>query len=518
MKTIFKKSVTLLLILFFCSKIFANGITISNVSFLPNTSQIQFDVSWENSWRSDALNNWDAAYIFAKFKTQGGSWETIVFNNNNSTVPTGYSLFAINPSTVNFGMLIYRTLAGSGTSIVNNVKLSIGNSTAFNANIALGIYDVKVFGIEMVHIPQGTFWAGDGSIFNPFKSIYGAGSLYVNTGLLKNLWPNTFFDPLTPSPYLSTTNSNYPTGYDAFYCMKYELSQGAYRDFLNTLTYTQQNNHVAISPNSAASTLAMGTTTVANFIEIATAGVSSTAPAVYGCDANNNNIYNETADGEYVACNYLTWPDLAAYLTWAGLVPMTELQFEKVCRGPLQPVTDEFAWGNTNIGTSTLTISNANATNEIISNASTTAGNASFFNTNVNRPLRNGVFATPTSNRITSGGSFYGVMEMSGNIWERVITTAKVEGLFFNGSPNSISPLNNDGFCISSNYPGSAQINSIDFAINGTIPALGLMYRGGAFSSIVGLKISDRTAGLLLSNPDNLRSSALGGRGVLNLQ
>ena len=42
---------------------------------------------------------------------------------------------------------------------------------------------------------------------------------------------------------------------------------------------------------------------------------------------------------------YMCWADCATYADWAGLRPMTELEFEKACRGPLKPVPDEYAWG-----------------------------------------------------------------------------------------------------------------------------------------------------------------------------
>ncbi len=47
------------------------------------------------------------------------------------------------------------------------------------------------------------------------------------------------------------------------------------------------------------------------------------------------------------ACNRVLWHDGATYADWAGLRPMTELECEKACRGPVYPVTGEYAWGNT---------------------------------------------------------------------------------------------------------------------------------------------------------------------------
>ena len=53
--------------------------------------------------------------------------------------------------------------------------------------------------------------------------------------------------------------------------------------------------------------------------------------------------------------NYMTWTDLLAYLDWSCLRPMTEFEYEKICRGPVYPVANEYAWGN-----QTYTLADAN--------------------------------------------------------------------------------------------------------------------------------------------------------------
>ena len=54
---------------------FANNVLVQNVTTTGNnatnkTIQVQFDLSWDNSWR-DAIN-WDAAWVFIKFKNASG--------------------------------------------------------------------------------------------------------------------------------------------------------------------------------------------------------------------------------------------------------------------------------------------------------------------------------------------------------------------------------------------------------------------------------------------------------------
>lgn len=64
---------------------------------------------------------------------------------------------------------------------------------------------------------------------------------------------------------------------------------------------------------------------------------------------DDDGVYNETTDGKWIACNWLTWMDGAAYTDWAALRPFTELEFEKAARGPQLVVNDEYSWGSTDL-------------------------------------------------------------------------------------------------------------------------------------------------------------------------
>ena len=58
----------------------ANNISVTNVSLTgqntaDNYTFVRFDISWENSWRtSSAPANWDAAWIFVKYRVGNGNW------------------------------------------------------------------------------------------------------------------------------------------------------------------------------------------------------------------------------------------------------------------------------------------------------------------------------------------------------------------------------------------------------------------------------------------------------------
>jgi formylglycine-generating enzyme required for sulfatase activity len=498
-----KKLLFIIAIIFACLSTMANNIQITNVSVVPANNTIKFDLSWENSWRSNTLNNWDAAWVFFKYKSASGKWEHIYLTNTGNVIPSGFvGNVAVEPTgpSSGIGAFIHRSVVGSGTSILTNIEIGIAPDNAS------GVYDIKAFAIEMVYIPQAPFVPGDGVSNKSYNLNYPVTS------------PSTFiFDSIPPIFYNSNT---FPNGFNAFYCMKYELSQGGYRDFLNTIKYNaaatftlnEQTAHTFVAPTSAPGTYALSSLN-RSYIKIKTSAINPATPAVYGCDANNNGIYDEANDGENVACNFLNWADHARYLIWAGLRPLTEMEFEKAGRGIQLPVSSEYAWGNNNIAGFIYTIGSPNTNAEIITNATaSTVGNANNISTYPNPPyagpLRNGIFATATSTRISSGASFYGVMELSGNLWERVISTATTEGRNFTGVHGT------------GQYPTSGIFNwpAYDAAvgsINASLPASGIMYRGGSWNyPNQFLRLSDRGGSLFgSSTTDNLRFPDVGVRG-----
>ncbi len=516
-KTKYKKMKKLLfftVIIFACVSTKANNIQITNVSVVPANNTIKFDVSWDNGWRSNTLNNWDAAWVFFKYYDPyylGGSWRTLKQTGINNIIPSGFTNL-LTPYPIKVGSFIYRSAVGAGTTTITNVELGI------TAAQATGIYDIKAFAVEMVYVPAASFYLGDGA----------ATSSYPVTQVLNS--NTTIVDPIStigPGADLGEFNV-YPNGYSAFYCMKYELSQGGYRDFLNTLSYNQQIPHVIIAPNSVSgsSALAPGPNFFRNFIKIKTAGVAATNPAVFGCDGNANGTYDEPTDGEYIACNFLNWVDHAAYLDWAGLRPLSEQEFEKAARGIQLPVVGEFAWGNTSVfsGPPYYSITNLNQTSEIINNAAASPiGNANYDASyaSPDGPLRNGIFATATSNRISSGASFYGIMELSGNLFERVVTSANLLGRNLDTTIATDGELSNTisgyGFASIPNWPGSFISGASFGPINGSNNATGLTYRGGSWLNISAFLQTSNRGLAPIADANIIRTNNVGVRGCLSV-
>ncbi|MFM9020729.1 MAG: LamG-like jellyroll fold domain-containing protein, partial [Sediminibacterium sp.] len=364
--------------------------------------------------------------------------------------------------------------------------------------------------IEMVYNPPGGFQAGSGAISNgEFRrandvTSSGTASTFTITGTVPTLQGNSSSSSPTNiaaynNDYTDLTGTNtatlaagYPTGFNAFYSMKYEISQQQYVDFLNTLTYTQQAARTATAPNNAAGTGALiNPNANRNGIDIQTPGTSSTVPAVYACNLDDDGNYNEADDGQHIACNYLTWNDLTAYLDWAGLRPMTELEFEKSCRGNQSPVASEYPWGTTS-ATAATGLTNGGAINEIASNA---GANIAFNNSFSSGPVRNGIFATSSSIRSTSGAGFYGNMELGGNLWERVVTIGTSDGRTFSATHGN-GTLATSGASDVSGWPAAS----------------GSGWKGGSYDTLaIAANSSGRTQA---ANGNNNRAANAGGRGV----
>ncbi len=521
----------------------ANNIVISNVTIVnngPGNIQVQFDLSWDNSWRVNVgPNNYDGAWVFFKYKTASGNWTHMTMTGNNNVIPAGFDVYQTNDFQ-KAGAMFYResTNMGTGNVSLTGVRLGVINTLPYDIS-------VRGFAIEMVFVPAPTTrpFFGDG---NGVEESLNAFHYTDNTASTSSVVPmkvdvNGFDDVEmdTDGIYIysnDTIQTTVPLGtldpfptMKALWCMKYEITQAAYRDFLNTLTYTQQDTRTLNPPNSATGTGALGASgTSRNYLEVRTPGVASTTPAVYGCDANGNNVYDEAGDGEWIACNFITWPDLAAYLDWAGLAPMSEIQYERISRGHssagAQPaIFGEFAWGTTTHFVGSYTLSGAATTSELTTNASTTEGNAAF-NGNTTGPLRNGIFATGTSSRITSGSSYFGVMEMTGNLQEHMITIGNEAGRSVNFIPNGNGTISFNGNAQLSVggagfWPGMEgnNVGSVANTCAGTCEVTGsggAILRGGGWESV---PEASRLAYRSLFTP-TARSEDRGGRGVLYIR
>lgn len=380
---------------------YANNLKITNVEL--SGDQLNFNVEWSNSWRV-GLEFHDAVWIFVKQSPNGGpSW----LHCNISAASVGSGFETLLPSD-KVGVFIRRNSDGSGTS---------STSVTFTLDNQIGMFqDIKVMGVEMVYVPQGIFFAGDGvSNARIHQGNDATKSIKITSeGALSCGTTASDIDYNTTSCW--DLDVAYPKGFNAFYSMKYTITQGQYVDFLNCLPRDQQEEHVETSISGA-------TTTLTNFY-VMTDGAIPFEGNVIRCDANiglgnitfycdldKDGVPNEANDGQGRAMNNMCRQDWTAYLDWSGLRPMSFLEYEKACRGPLAPIPGEFSWGSSLRNTPT-TVLNVGTTSEDYVESGTTGG-LSNYNMDV---IRVGCNAIPSgTSRELSNTSYYGISDLGNN-------------------------------------------------------------------------------------------------------
>ncbi|MBN2756640.1 MAG: SUMF1/EgtB/PvdO family nonheme iron enzyme [Bacteroidales bacterium] len=512
LKIIIKNIFFIILINNYSFQLSANKIVISNVSIEGNNLNekytfIKLDVNGENAWHSSInAQNWNSIWLFAKYRVNNGNWQHALLSKIDSEHINSNGLIT-DAQQDGTGVFIYYSTAGDvnfNTYNITDLKLR-WNYGENGLNGDETDIDIQVFGIEMIYIPQNSFYIGSGgNENNHFYTYPNSNTPYqitneneINVGTNSgNLYYNSNDGPFNEGGDQSgPIPQEFPKGYNAFYIMKYEISQEQYVDFLNTLTRTEQEERVNISFTYVLSS----TNGMQNRNGIKSLSLGAVDdPLFFYCDYTSG-TQNDINDGQNIACNFLSWDDGLAYLDWSGLRPMTELEFEKACRGTLDPVSNEYAWGSLDLTIVSSTINNNGETSEVVDNQGNGLCNFDIddeggIDAPINAPLRCGYAATSSTNRIQSGSSYYGVMELSGNLSEHCVSVGSSAGRTFTGN-------NGDGnISTSTNWP--------NFHASGG--------RGGNFTrDYTRLQISDRSRATIASN--NKFSNA-GWRGVRNAE
>jgi formylglycine-generating enzyme required for sulfatase activity len=256
-------------------------------------------------------------------------------------------------------------------------------------------------GVEMVYIPEGPFTLGD-----PDTTALSYGAFYRSDdeGAFDALYAVTAAaEPIPVGPdeghlYYRAQQARYqgdqrgpvpaafPKGVGAFYLMKYEVSQGAYAAFLNTLGRSGASHR-------------------ANF------GSPGYAPSGGSIDLEDGTFHARHPDRRNV---FFHWNDMMAFADWAGLRPYTELEYTKAARGPLDPKPIEYAW-------------NTSSTDAMARRIDPETQSA---------VMMNGLDESELSSatREAFGASYYWVMDLSGSMWEKVVTIGDSTGRAFTGT------------------------------------------------------------------------------------
>ncbi len=307
----------------------ARAVQIENAAVVPRdaaTGTVRFDIAWENSWRHEA--NHDAVWVFFKVRAEGGTeWQHVRLAADKVLNPTGYGqekggtrldLIVPDGSDGFTGMFVRRAEYGVGK--VAATRVTAVWDLAANKGITKDTkVSVRAFGIEMVFVPEGPFYLGSGGT-EPYRfyqytdgtqhtlpyRVTSAGAIPTGQQAGK-LWARRGAQPEDKGELPAA----FPNGYAAFYCMKFHVLVCHYTDLLNMLDAAQAETRY---------------TDKVRYGQIARSG----APPHYTCSPPDS----------WRHCVALSWADGATFAAWAGLRPMTELEYEKVTRGPIEPGWD----------------------------------------------------------------------------------------------------------------------------------------------------------------------------------
>ena len=355
--------------------------------------RVSAKVAWKNAWRN--ARNYDAVWLFVKVRpSPNAPWRHVRLAATREGGP-----LACAPSGDHVGAFCRAAAATHRGDLAGDVVLEL-DTTSWPANVLTApTLEARVFGIEMVYVPDGPFSIGDrdtasvshaafyrstatGGHGGPFRVTSEAairvapedGALYYQARS-----PQYEGDRGWPVP------AEFPKGTRAFYIMKYETLQGQYADFLNTI------GHYAASFRAPLGGLDYATER--GSIRIVDAAYAAAKP-------------NRPA-------NQMSWDDGTAFADWAGLRPMTELEFTKAARGPADPVPSDYPWG---------TSSKAGLSRRVGADDDLAQSGAADES------------RLADSTRETLGASYWWVMDLAGSVWERAVTIGHPRGRAFRGT------------------------------------------------------------------------------------
>lgn len=407
------------------------------------SAHVEFRVAWPGAWR-DARNH-DAAWLFVKVAGLDAQGEAAVRHARLAGTPE---------------ILEYGSAAGGFEPVIeipdDRVGLFLAPRRDFRGDVwlrvrvpieAAAIDDlapesirVHAHGLAMVYVPDGKFHAGaasaqelsyggfyrvapDGGFGGPYliASEHEAIEVGPVAGALhyRHLENASYMgDGIGPVP------AAFPKGVRSFYIMKYELSQGEYAEFLNGIA-------------------GYGPDTRANF-----------AGPTYYDDRGSIRLVDEGYRADYPdrPANFVGWEDGIAFLDWAGLRPMTELEFEKAARGPRVPQPFEFVWG---------TASTARVRRQVLPGG------------DIGQLDGEREAVVDEASRERFAASYYGVMDLSGSLWERAVTIGDPAGRAYTGE-------HGDG---SVNPYGDADVPNWPRELGSPRRHKGFGYRGGGYYS-----------------------------------
>lgn len=402
---------------------------------LGDAGEVRFNISWVGAWRpQEGYARGDAAWVFIKASYErdrygADIWEPVTVSPraHDHEPPDKCKIVAAED-----GMGVFIHLAHPrGPARRRYLLATVEGRARLRATLRRRPRRLVVFGLRMIYLESADFWVG-----NPTNNVTGA---FHDACRMARDADNTAFrieseaaievtdrieacaageQRLVYSPrggdQAGPVPAAFPKGHRGFYIMRSHITQGQYADFINTLRGDEKTLRFPYAAGAYRYTIRR--------------------------DRNNARIPTRPRR----ACNYLSWDDGTAYAAWAGLRPMTELEFEKACYPFTDLASGRYAWGTTQIvlaqviqgmGDLETVIANCNAGNRNVEFDGGDGGQG---------PVRDDAFAAPGASAMNSrlhglnlgedyGTSARGVLGLSGNLWEMCVTLGSLEGRRFSG-------------------------------------------------------------------------------------
>lgn len=411
---------------------------VERIEGADNTRSRGFVVTleWENSWHN--ARNHDAAWIFLKYLTEDGASAHIFLEpgsaeqlyKGDATMPEA----ALDVAEDRTGVFVYAREEYRGP-LSYRFYVALDTSAGPVLNYP-GNAQLRCYGVEMVYIPEGPFSLGDpDTLALNFGAYYRSGTGGTFDGLYQI---NSADQEIPVGPEVGSLNyrvediiyqgdqrgpipPSFPNGYGAFYLMKYELSQGLYADFLNTL----------------------GDFPAAHRANFGSRGYSDAGGTIH----LEGDCY--VADAPTRRNVFMHWDDMMAWTDWAALRPYTEFEYTKAACGPQSPLPLEYPWNNSSLDGLMRTVDPDTKAMQML----------------------NGLTEADLTevNRTAFGASYYWVLDLAGGMWEKVITPADLVGRQFTG-PHGNGTVD---------YYGFADVNEWPTGFHGESAGYG--YRGGGY-------------------------------------
>ncbi len=181
-----------------CCAAWASNLQLSNLDEVSantaaGTITFSCNLTQDNSWRTQT--NFDAVWVFMKYSTDGGATWKHASMAGSGVNPAGFSIptqfqsqFEIFVPSDQKGFFVQRSGQAVGSVALTGVQFvwnyGLDGVSAAMAQAANTLH--TIYGIEMVYIPQGAFYAGDGSSNSSTEYAFTQGSTVTTPWYIQN--------------------------------------------------------------------------------------------------------------------------------------------------------------------------------------------------------------------------------------------------------------------------------------------------------------------------------------------